>query len=107
YRISGSITQDRPGTSEARGCGHCRHRRRPLRHAGAWTDLAHPHRALRKRPRAARQRRGKFKLETHRQTGSIEVMTYEVAIDGKQYRLELERHGACWLCRLDGREIQM
>jgi len=34
-------------------------------------------------------------------------MTYEVAIDGKQYRLELERESGRWLCRLDGREIQM
>jgi biotin carboxyl carrier protein len=34
-------------------------------------------------------------------------MTYEVAIDGKQYRLELERDDTRWLCRLDGREIQM
>jgi biotin carboxyl carrier protein len=34
-------------------------------------------------------------------------MTYEVAIDGKNYRLELDREGGRWLCRLDGREIQM
>ncbi|HEX6802163.1 MAG TPA: biotin/lipoyl-containing protein [Terriglobales bacterium] len=34
-------------------------------------------------------------------------MTYEVSIDGKNYRLELEREGGRWLCRLDGREIQM
>ena len=34
-------------------------------------------------------------------------MTYEVSIDGKNYRLELERNGGHWLCLLDGREIQM
>jgi biotin carboxyl carrier protein len=34
-------------------------------------------------------------------------MNYEVAIDGKQHRLELERDGGRWVCRLDGREIQM
>src|SRR5436305_3060464 len=34
-------------------------------------------------------------------------MTYEVSIDGKNYRLELERNGGRWLCRLDSREIQM
>jgi biotin carboxyl carrier protein len=34
-------------------------------------------------------------------------MTYEVSIDGKNYRLELEREAGTWVCRLDGREIQM
>jgi len=34
-------------------------------------------------------------------------MTYEVAIDGKQYHLELERDRGRWVCRLNGREIQM
>ncbi|HZQ67011.1 MAG TPA: biotin/lipoyl-containing protein [Terriglobales bacterium] len=34
-------------------------------------------------------------------------MIYEVAIDGKHYRLELERERGRWLCRLDGREIQV
>jgi biotin carboxyl carrier protein len=32
-------------------------------------------------------------------------MLYDVTINGKNYRLELERSGAGWLCRLDGREI--
>jgi biotin carboxyl carrier protein len=34
-------------------------------------------------------------------------MTYDVTIDGKNYRLELERVEAGWRCRLDGREINM
>lgn len=34
-------------------------------------------------------------------------MIFEVAIDGKDYRLELERVEAGWRCQLDGREIQM
>jgi biotin carboxyl carrier protein len=34
-------------------------------------------------------------------------MVYDVTIDGKDYRLELERAEAGWRCRLDGREIQM
>jgi biotin carboxyl carrier protein len=34
-------------------------------------------------------------------------MIYDVAIDGKRYRLELERVEAGWHCRLDGREIQV
>jgi biotin carboxyl carrier protein len=34
-------------------------------------------------------------------------MMYDVAIDGKNYRLELERTDGRWECRLDGREIQM
>jgi biotin carboxyl carrier protein len=34
-------------------------------------------------------------------------MVYHVTIDGKDYRLELERADAGWLCRLDGREIQV
>jgi len=32
-------------------------------------------------------------------------MTYEVSIDGKNYRLELSREDGTWLCRVDGREI--
>ena len=34
-------------------------------------------------------------------------MTYDVAIDGKRFRLELERAEAGWHCRLDGREIRI
>jgi biotin carboxyl carrier protein len=34
-------------------------------------------------------------------------MVYDVTIDGKDYRLELERAEAGWRCRLDGREMQM
>ncbi len=34
-------------------------------------------------------------------------MTYEVHIDGKNYRLELDRAEGLWLCRLDGREIEV
>jgi len=34
-------------------------------------------------------------------------MTYDVTIDGKNYRLELEREEGRWLCRLDGREIEV
>ena len=32
-------------------------------------------------------------------------MTYDVAIDGKIYRLELDHSEKGWSCRLDGREI--
>lgn len=34
-------------------------------------------------------------------------MRYDVTIDGKSYRLELEREDARWRCRLDGQEIQV
>lgn len=34
-------------------------------------------------------------------------MTYNVTIDGKNYRLELERAEGLWVCRLDGREIEV
>src|SRR5271167_993303 len=34
-------------------------------------------------------------------------MIYDVTIDGKSYRLELERVEAGWRCRLDNREIQI
>jgi len=34
-------------------------------------------------------------------------VTYEVVIDGKNYRLELDRIEGRWLCRLDGREIEV
>jgi biotin carboxyl carrier protein len=33
-------------------------------------------------------------------------MTYDVTIDGKNYRLELDRVEDRWSCRLDGREIE-
>ena len=34
-------------------------------------------------------------------------MTYDVTIDGKNYRLELDRSGAGWSCRLDGRKVDV
>jgi biotin carboxyl carrier protein len=34
-------------------------------------------------------------------------MTYDVAIDGKNYRLHLDRAEDRWSCRLDGREIEV
>jgi len=34
-------------------------------------------------------------------------MTYEVTIDGKSHRLELERADGLWQCRLDGRQIRL
>jgi biotin carboxyl carrier protein len=34
-------------------------------------------------------------------------MIYDVTVNGKDHRLELERAEAGWRCRLDGREIQM
>ncbi len=34
-------------------------------------------------------------------------MTYEIAIDDKRYRLDLNQADGRWLCRLDGREIEV
>lgn len=34
-------------------------------------------------------------------------MTYDVTIDGKHYRLELDRAEGRWSCHLDGREIEV
>jgi biotin carboxyl carrier protein len=34
-------------------------------------------------------------------------MIYDVTIDGKSFRLQLERSGASWKCRLDGREVSV
>jgi biotin carboxyl carrier protein len=34
-------------------------------------------------------------------------MTYDVTIDGKNYRLELDRAEGRWSCRLDGRVIEI
>jgi biotin carboxyl carrier protein len=34
-------------------------------------------------------------------------MTYEVSIDGRSYRLDLEQVDGHWLCRLDGRELEV
>jgi biotin carboxyl carrier protein len=34
-------------------------------------------------------------------------MIYDVTVDGKGYRLELERAAEAWICRLNGRAIQV
>ena len=34
-------------------------------------------------------------------------MTYDIAIDGKHYRLDLDRQDGRWTCRIDGREIEV
>jgi biotin carboxyl carrier protein len=34
-------------------------------------------------------------------------MVYDVSIDGKRYRLELEREETRWHCRLNGREVDI
>jgi biotin carboxyl carrier protein len=34
-------------------------------------------------------------------------MLYDITIDGKHYRLELNRAERCWHCRLDGREVEV
>jgi biotin carboxyl carrier protein len=34
-------------------------------------------------------------------------MTYDVTIDGKNYRLDLERGEGGWTCRLDGRDVKV
>src|SRR5229473_2322793 len=34
-------------------------------------------------------------------------MTYDVTIDGKNYRLDLNRADRRWSCRLDGREVEV
>ncbi len=33
-------------------------------------------------------------------------MTYEISIDGKAHKLELEREGSHWKCRLDGEAME-
>lgn len=34
-------------------------------------------------------------------------MVYEITVDGKPHRLDLERAGSGWQCRLDGQEIKI
>jgi biotin carboxyl carrier protein len=34
-------------------------------------------------------------------------MTYDIAINGKNYRLDLNRADGRWSCRLDGREVEV
>ena len=34
-------------------------------------------------------------------------MTYDITIDGKNYRLDLNRAEGRWSCRLDGREVEV
>ena len=35
------------------------------------------------------------------------AMVYEAIIDGKSYRLELERVGSSWQCQLDGQKVEV
>jgi biotin carboxyl carrier protein len=37
----------------------------------------------------------------------LPFMTYDIAIDGRHYRLELDRAERAWSCRLDGREMEV
>jgi len=34
-------------------------------------------------------------------------MTYDITIDGKSYRLELEQSEGHWTCRVDGRDVEV
>ncbi len=34
-------------------------------------------------------------------------MTYDITIDGKNYRLELKRDADRWSCRVDGRAVEV
>ena len=34
-------------------------------------------------------------------------MTYDIAIDGKNYRLDLQQTDGSWSCRVDGREVEV
>ena len=34
-------------------------------------------------------------------------MTYDITIDGKAYRLELEQAAGHWTCRVDGRDVEV
>jgi acetyl/propionyl-CoA carboxylase alpha subunit len=34
-------------------------------------------------------------------------MTYDITIDGKNHRLDLNRQEGSWTCRLDGREVEV
>ena len=34
-------------------------------------------------------------------------MTYDITLDGKQYRLDLEQVDGQWTCRLDGRDVEV
>src|SRR5271165_5277086 len=41
------------------------------------------------------------------QRGNSALMTYEITIDGKPHRLELNRADGHWSCRLDGCEVEV
>jgi biotin carboxyl carrier protein len=54
-------------------------------------------------------------LEAHGESGifatvlrtASQKMVYDVSIDGKNYRLELERAEGRWRCRLDGKDVEI
>ena len=37
----------------------------------------------------------------------LHFMTYDIALDGKSYRLDLNRVDGRWSCRVDGREVEV
>jgi biotin carboxyl carrier protein len=42
-----------------------------------------------------------------RNRGQLLFMTYDIAIDGKHYRLDLDQVEGRWSCRLDGRDVEV
>ncbi len=48
---------------------------------------------------------GEGARRTAGESPALHFMVYEVTVDGKAHRLEMERAGAGWKCRLDGEEI--
>jgi acetyl/propionyl-CoA carboxylase alpha subunit len=42
-----------------------------------------------------------------RASASVARMTYDITIDGKSYRIDLDRVEGGWSCRVDGREVEV
>src|SRR5262249_32549780 len=93
-------------------CRRCRHRGWPVRNPGSRVNCFQQRKQCSKQNW---QRSCGFGLETGGADGrrgikalrGVNLMIYDVTIDGKNYRLELERAASGWRCRLDGRDVQM
>src|SRR5215471_2033173 len=94
-----------PGKKAASRKGRRQRSRRSLQDClPCWTRL---HRRLRTEPAALELRLIRNGSERDERRGYADRMVYEINVDGKPHRVELEKVDGRWECRLDGREVKI
>ena len=89
---------------DAENCGHCG---RVVCRTGFRVIVRRQWNTIRQPRKCGPQRSHIYKLEADCKNRGVEVMLYDIAIDGKSYRLELSQAEGRWQCRLDGQEFQI